>query len=135
VTAADYENVEFVFKESNVLSSRHGLKSSGIERPFPSGQKGERQMPVAIDAGRAAVLIRKSAYEQAGLVRLELDTRFNLTDEEFRVEGNLVVIGPLPSDDLVGPVVEYLEGAGLVHFDDFFELSGNWPGWLRLYAM
>jgi hypothetical protein len=92
-------------------------------------------MPVTINAGRPVVLIRKSAYEKAGLIRSELDLRFNLTDEEFRVEGNLVVIGPLPSDDLVGPVIEYLEGAGLVYFDDFFELSGNWPEWLRLFVM
>ena len=92
-------------------------------------------MPVTIDAGRPVVLIRKNAYEKAGLIRSELDTRFNLTDEEFRVEGNLVVIGPLPSDDLVGPVMEYLEATGLVYFDDFFELSGNWPEWLNLYAM
>lgn len=92
-------------------------------------------MPVTIDAGRAVVLIRKNAYERAGLIRAELDTRFNLTDQEFRVEGNLVVIGPLPSDNFVGPVVEYLEAAGLVYFDDFFELSGNWPEWLHLYAM
>lgn len=92
-------------------------------------------MPVTIDAGRPAVLIRKDAYEKAGLIRADLDTRFNLTDEEFRVEGKLVVIGPLPSDDLIVPVVEYLEGAGLVYFDDFFELSGNWPEWLHLYVM
>jgi hypothetical protein len=92
-------------------------------------------VPVTIDAGRPTVVIRKVAYEKAGLIRVELDTRFNLTDEEFRVEGDLVVIGPLPSDDLVAPVVEYLEAAGLVYFDDFFELSGNWPEWLRLYVM
>jgi hypothetical protein len=27
-----------------------------------------------------------------------------------------------------------LEQNGLVYFDDFFELSGNWPEWLTLYA-
>jgi len=31
--------------------------------------------------------------------------------------------------------VEYLEGKGIVYYDDMFELSGNWPDWLRLYAM
>lgn len=92
-------------------------------------------MPVTIDAGRPAVLIRRDAYEEAGIIRAALDTRFNLTDEEFRVEGNLVVIGPLASDDLVGPVVDFLEEAGLVYFDDFFELSGNWPEWLHIYVM
>jgi len=111
------------------------LKSSGIQRPFPSGPRTEQRVPVTIDPGRPAVLIRKDAYEKAGLIRTELDTRFNLTDEEFRVEGDLVVIGPLPSDDMVGPVVDYLEEAGLVYFDDFFELSGNWPEWLHIYVM
>ena len=23
---------------------------------------------------------------------------------------------------------------GLTYFDDFFELSGNWPEWLKLFA-
>jgi hypothetical protein len=28
-----------------------------------------------------------------------------------------------------------LENRGLAYFDDFFELSGNWPAWLSIYAM
>ena len=32
-------------------------------------------------------------------------------------------------------LVEELEGLGLVYYDDFFELSGNWPDWLRLLVM
>lgn len=92
-------------------------------------------MPVTVNAGQPVILIRKASYETAEIIRAELDSRFNLTDEEFRVEGNLIVVGPLPSDDLVAPVVEYLENAGLVYFDDFFELSGNWPDWLHIYAM
>jgi len=28
-----------------------------------------------------------------------------------------------------------LETRGLVYFDDFFELSGNWPSWLSIFAM
>jgi hypothetical protein len=27
-----------------------------------------------------------------------------------------------------------LETAGLEYFDDYFELSGNWPDWLLLYG-
>ena len=92
-------------------------------------------MAITIDAGRPSVLIRKDSYEKAGLVRADIDTRFNLTDQEFRVEGNLVIVGPLPSDDLVGPIVDYLEGVGLAYFDDFCELSGNWPQWLHVYVM
>jgi hypothetical protein len=37
-------------------------------------------------------------------------------------------------EDALGAFVADLEAAGLVYFDDFFELPGNWPGWLRLYA-
>ena len=92
-------------------------------------------MPVTVNAGRPVVLIRKASYENAGIVRAELDSRFSLTDEEFRVEGNLVAIGPLPSDEMVGPMLDYLEEKGLAYFDDVFELSGNWPDWVRLFAM
>ena len=91
-------------------------------------------MPLTIDAAQPSILIRKQAYEDARLARSKLDSRFNLTDGEFRVEGNLVVIGPLPPDDLIGPITDYLEEAGLTYFDDFFELSGNWPEWLRIYV-
>ena len=91
-------------------------------------------MPLPINAGRPSILIRKQAYETAGLSRTEFDLRFNLTDEEFRVEAQLIAIGPLPSDDIVGPLTEYLETAGLVYFDDFVEMSGNWPEWLRVYV-
>lgn len=92
-------------------------------------------MPLSVTSGLATVFIRKSAFEKAGLMRVEIDQRFNLTDAEFRVEGELIAIGPLPSDDMVGPMLEYLEEKGLAYFDDVFELSGNWPEWLRLYAM
>ena len=91
-------------------------------------------MAVSITAGRPSLLIRKDAYEQRGLIRADLDARLNLTDEEFRVEGKIIVIGPLASDDLVAPAVDYLEEAGLIYFHDFFELSGNWPEWINLYA-
>ena len=91
-------------------------------------------MPLTINAGRPSILIRRDAYENVELVRSKLDSRFNLTDVEFRAEGNLVVVGPLPSDDLIGPITDYLEEAGLAYFDDFFELSGNWPEWLRIYV-
>jgi hypothetical protein len=91
-------------------------------------------VPLTIDAGRPSILIRREAYENAGLIRSEIDSRFNLTDAEFRVESLLVVIGPLPSDELTGPITDYLEETGLTYFEDFFELSGNWPEWLRIYV-
>ena len=61
-------------------------------------------------------------------------TGYNLTDEEFRVEDGLIALGPLPSDDILPELVGDLEASGLIYFDEFFELSGNWPDWLSLYA-
>jgi hypothetical protein len=92
-------------------------------------------MPLAVSDGLPTVFVRKEAFEREGLIRSEIDSQFNLTDAEFRVEGRLIAIGPLPSEEMIGPLLEYLEGKGLVYFDDVFELSGNWPDWLRLYAM
>jgi hypothetical protein len=92
-------------------------------------------MPLAVTQGLATIFIRKEAFERVNLARIEIDAQFNLTDQEFRVEGGLIALGPLPSDEMVGPMLEYLEARGLVYFDDVFELSGNWPSWLRVYAM
>jgi hypothetical protein len=92
-------------------------------------------MPLSVSSGLPTLFIDKRAFERAALVRSEIDATFNLTDAEFVVEGNLIAIGPLPSDEMVGPMVEYFEEKGLVYYDDMFELSGNWPEWLRLYAM
>ena len=92
-------------------------------------------MPLAVSSGLPTLFIRKDAFEKASLARSEIDSTFNLTDAEFRVEGSLIAIGPLPSDEIVEPMVEYLEGKGIVYYDDAFELSGNWPDWLRLFAM
>jgi hypothetical protein len=92
-------------------------------------------MPLEIHASAPALLIRRSAFDRAQLTRAALDDRLNLTADEFRVEGALIVIGPLPGDDTLTDLIAELEEAGLTYFDDFFELSGNWPEWLRLFAM
>ena len=92
-------------------------------------------MPLQITTGLPTVFVKKDAFERAGLARTEIDARFNLTDAEFKVDGSLIVIGPLPSDEMIGPLLEYLEEKGLAYYDDVFEMSGNWPEWLRLYAM
>jgi hypothetical protein len=91
-------------------------------------------MAIEIRAGEPTVLIRQEAFDRAGLMRSAIDLRFNLTDQEFRVEEGLVVLGPLPSDDLLSEMIEALEQSGLVYFDDFFDLSGNWPDWLSMYV-
>ncbi len=91
-------------------------------------------MPLTISANLPTVLVRKISFDSNGLTRLELDTAFNLTDAEFRVEDQLIAIGPLPNEDTLPELISFLEEKGLVYFDDFFELSGNWPEWLALYA-
>ena len=92
------------------------------------------RMPISVARERPTIFIRRQAFEQSGLERHSIDSRFNLTDEEFAVEGELIAIGPLPSDDMLSEIVIALETIGLRYFDDFFELSGNWPEWLGLFA-
>jgi hypothetical protein len=89
-------------------------------------------MPLSLPAGSPTLLIRREAFEKAGLQRVAFDTRFNLTPEEFRVEGQLIAIGPLVGEDSVTGIIEELEAVGLVYFEDFIEMSGNWPEWLAV---
>jgi hypothetical protein len=91
-------------------------------------------MPLSIPSDASTLVIRKGAFERAGLTRAALDERLNLTAEEFRVERELIAIGPVHAVEELAATVEELERVGLVYFDDFFELSGNWPEWLRIYA-
>jgi hypothetical protein len=91
-------------------------------------------MPLELTHGHAVVLIRQNAFEGSGITRGAIDERYNLTADEFRVEDGLIVLGPLPSADMLPSLIEDLEQSGLVYFDDFFDLSGNWPNWLALYA-
>lgn len=92
-------------------------------------------MPLSIPREAPIVLIRRPAFERAELARQALDARFNLTPDEFRVEGDLIAIGPLFGDTAVEDLTDALEGAGLRYFEDFFDLSGNWPEWLRVFVM
>ena len=87
-----------------------------------------------IPAGGSMLFIRRDAYERAGITRAAIDHRLNLTPDEFNVDGQLIAIGPLPDDSALRELFDELEEAGLVYFDDYFELSGNWPEWLRLYV-
>lgn len=91
-------------------------------------------MPLELPQNNAVMLIRQSAFEASGITRAAIDERYNLTADEFRVEDGLVLVGPLPSDDALSTLITDLEQNGLVYFDDFFDLSGNWPEWLTLYA-
>ena len=75
-----------------------------------------------------------AAFERADLARTAFDERFGLTRDEFRVEGDLISIGPLVGEDTLTAIVAELESLGLVYFEDFFEMSGNWPEWLRVFV-
>ena len=91
-------------------------------------------MALELSHSHPVILIRQSAFERSGITRSAIDERYNFTPDEFRVEEGLVLLGPLPSDDMLSDLIADLEQNGLVYFDDFFELSGNWPEWLMLYA-
>jgi hypothetical protein len=93
-------------------------------------------MALSIKSGAPSLLIRRTVYEANGLVRAAIDERLGLTPDEFRVEGGLVVIGPIYGgrEDAVGDVINELEKLGLGYFDDFFEMTGNWPAWLQVLA-
>ena len=92
-------------------------------------------MALEITNGAPTVFIRLEAYERTGLTRDAIDARLSLTADEFRVERDLVAIGPIYGEgDALGELIAELESVGLVYFDDFFELTGNWPEWLRLHA-
>jgi hypothetical protein len=92
-------------------------------------------MPIKLAVSASTLLIRKQAFESAGLARSEIDRLLGLTDEEFRVEGDLVAIGPIYDASGLMALIDSLENAGLMQFDDFFELSGNWPEWLDVFVM
>jgi hypothetical protein len=92
-------------------------------------------MPLAVPFGVPTLLIRKTAFERVRLTRQAIDERLNLTPDEFRVEGGLIAIGPIHGDEELTTFVEELERVGLVYFDDFFDLSGNWPEWLKVFVM
>ncbi|HXT18107.1 MAG TPA: hypothetical protein VN706_20930 [Gemmatimonadaceae bacterium] len=93
-------------------------------------------MALSIAGGAPTLFIRRAAYEKSGLTRAGLDERLGLTPDEFRVEGDLVAIGPIygSDGDSLGELITELEGLGLAYFDDFFELTGNWPDWIKLLA-
>ena len=91
-------------------------------------------MPLELAPNHPSLLIRRRAFERAGITRAAIDERLGLTDLEFRVEADLIVVGPIHDDAAFQDLVSDLEGAGLTHFEDFFDLSGNWPEWLVLFA-
>ncbi len=92
-------------------------------------------MPISLTSGAPTIVIRREAFERAALTREAIDRALVLTDGEFRVERDLIAIGPIYDDDGLAALVRAFEDAGLTYFDDFFEMSGNWPDWLSLLSM
>lgn len=92
-------------------------------------------MPIKLAMDAPTLLLRKDAFERARLTRASIDEWLNLTADEFTVEGNLIAVGPIHDDDALQRLVAALEEHGLAYFDDFFEMSGNWPGWFTLVAV
>ncbi len=91
-------------------------------------------MPLEIAHNAPTLLIRREAFERLSISRSSVDERLGLTPDEFRVEGSLIVIGPIFNEEGLARLLEDLESAGLKHYDDYFDLSGNWPEWLRIIA-
>ena len=91
-------------------------------------------MALPVTQGVPTLFFRRASYERAGLTRAALDAQLGLTDAEFRVDGNLVAIGPLYDVDALGTLVDELEKSGLAYYDDYFELSGSWPEWLSVFV-
>jgi hypothetical protein len=91
-------------------------------------------MPLELSTNNPSLIIRRRSFERVGITRSAIDERLGLTDQEFRVEGELIVIGPILDDSALHALIGDLENAGLVYFEDFFDLSGNWPEWLVLFA-
>jgi hypothetical protein len=91
-------------------------------------------MALQVAQGVPSLFFRRAAYERSGLTRAAIDERLGLTEAEFRVEGELVAIGPIYDGEALATLLDELEAIGLVYFDDYFELSGSWPEWLTVLA-
>lgn len=91
-------------------------------------------MPLRIAPSHPSLLIRRPSFERSGLTRAQVDDKLKLTADEFRVEGDLIVVGPVHDDVALGEFLDDLERLGLVYFEDYFDLSGNWPEWLTVFV-
>jgi hypothetical protein len=92
-------------------------------------------MPLTLAPDAPTLLIRKESFERAELTRAGIDAWLNLTPDEFRVEGQLIAIGPVHDDEGLQSLVAALESKGMSYFDDFFEMPGNWPAWMKVVAI
>jgi hypothetical protein len=91
-------------------------------------------MPLPLTHNAPTLLIKKAAFERVGLTRAQIDLALTLTDQEFRVERDLVAIGPVYDETGLDALLAVFEQAGLEFYDDYFEFSGNWPEWLAVFT-
>lgn len=91
-------------------------------------------MPLPLVHDAPTLIIRREAFENAELTREAFDRWLNLTPDEFRVEGSIIVVGPIYDDQALSDLVVALEAKGLAYFDDFLEMSGNLPAWLGVWV-
>src|SRR6185369_799396 len=84
--------------------------SYGIFQADPI-EPGSEIMALAVDTGAPTLFMRRAAYEKSGLSRAAIDERLGLTADEFRVEGNLIAIGPIygTDGDALGELIAELE--------------------------
>ena len=120
-------------RQPSVQGTTHGVRALSLVTWFPFPEP--LAMPIALSHTAPTLLIRRVAFERVNLTRQMLDEALGLTDEEFVLEGGLIAVGPLVGESALTELIEALERSGLVYFEDFFELSGNWPDWLGLFAM
>ena len=92
-------------------------------------------MPLPLSGDAPTLFILKHAFERVELTRQQIDDALGLTPDEFRMEGQLIAVGPIVGETALTELIETLETRGLVYYEDFFEMSGNWPEWLKLFAM
>ncbi len=90
-------------------------------------------MPLSVAGQASSLCVRREVYERRGLTRLTIGALFGLTSEEFRVERDLVVIGPIHGVSL-NDLFHELDRIRLRYYDDYFELSRNRPKWLLLFV-
>ena len=87
---------------------------------------------VTIVCGLVGVRGRITTAFDLGKPSKDLLALLGLTADEFRVEGDLVAIGPVYDAEAFTALLDELEKLGLTYFDDYFELSGNWPAWVAV---
>ena len=90
-------------------------------------------MPLELPSSHPSLIIRRQSFERVGFVRSAIDERLGLTDQEFRVEGSLIVVGPIFDSEALLTLIQDFESAGLVYYEDFFDVGGLWPDWLAVY--